>query len=94
MSLEVVSDDLDDAIHVELDQAVLQTLEDVTYNPLFVLTTIVSNSAGRLDPKYLVVQDAKALLQEHPDLATMLARAWEGKEFKEIRNLSALPSSR
>jgi len=94
MSLELVVDDLDGATHARLDAAVLETAdEDPSTLSLasFLLVTIVSTSDGRLDSRYEKSPNAKALLQNHPDLMNMLNVAWRDRSFKAIRNLSASP---
>jgi hypothetical protein len=55
-----------------------------------VLATIVSTSKPLLDPKYGEIQNAKALLEEHPNLAEKLRVAWKDGTFEGIRNLSAV----
>ena len=95
MALEVVPDDLDDATHARMDQAVLEVADDDPVilsrarEAAFLLATIVSTSEGRLDPKYAQNPAAKALLQEHPALMEKLTEAWTARTFRQIRSLSA-----
>ena len=71
-TLEPVPDDIDDAAHARMDDAVLKIFEDATWNPFTLLATIVSTSEGNLDPKYEKNPNAKTLLQEHPSLTDKL----------------------
>jgi hypothetical protein len=102
-TLDTVPDDLDDATHVRLDAEVLKTNPATLAAILsssddrvalvsltsFLLATIASTSEGRLDPKYEKTPAAMALVQEHPELMSMLKKAWITGSFKDIRNLSA-----
>jgi hypothetical protein len=92
LSLETVSNDLSNAIHVGLDKLVLDTVD--VFSPVFLLNTIAWNSEGKLDPKYKDPTNAQALLKEHPELIDKLKTAWEVKSFKDIRNLSKFYLSR
>jgi hypothetical protein len=56
---------------------------------VFLLSSIVSNSEGRLDPKYENIKAAQELLQYHPELKEGLKSAWMRGKFERIRNLSA-----
>ena len=89
-TLERESDGVDNATHARLDKAVLDTTGDYAFSPPFLLATIVSTSKGMLDLKYEKNPEAKALLQEHPQLEVELKNAWEQepKSFKDIQNLS------
>jgi hypothetical protein len=84
--------ELDDETHARLDKEVLETADYEPSNLLpasFLLATIVSNSIGRLDPKYKENPNAKALIQQHPELMDKLMKAWRERTFRDIRNLSA-----
>jgi len=87
-TLETVPDDLNDATHARMDDAVFKIFEDFQWNPFTLLATIVENSEGRLDPKYMGNTQAKALLGNCPELADKLKVAWNDGTFREIRNLS------
>jgi hypothetical protein len=93
VTLQVVPDDLSDATHAIMDEAVLDVVEEQPVNlgrATFLLATIVSSSQGRLDAKYRETPAAKALLQEHPALMEKLTEAWAAGTFRQIRNLSSL----
>ena len=91
------TNDLDDDAHRHQDELVLDILDfyDSGYlgATIQLLTTIVSSSEGKLDPKFKEVAEVKALFQEHPELVKKLEEAWAARSFKEIRNLSALSYS-
>ena len=87
-TLETVPDDLNDATHARMDDAVFKFFEDEPYTATTLLATIVSTSEGNLDPKYKELPNAKALLQKHPSLTDKLKVAWNDGTFREIRNLS------
>lgn len=94
--LESVPDDLDDDTHKALDQEVLDEAfdEPLTVNDAVVLLGgIVYFSWGRLNPNYENTLQAKALLQECPELVDKLRVAWTSRSFKEIRNLSTYNSA-
>jgi hypothetical protein len=91
MSLDLVTNDLDDATHVQLDNQVLAIADDEPSIPsraASLLATIVWTSKGLLDPNYENTPGARALVNECPDLVDKLRDAWARKSFKEIRNLS------
>lgn len=103
MDLGAVANTLSDDAHGRMDREVFGTaslaktpLEKAGDDPdflsaaAFVLATIVSTSKPLLDPKYGEIQNAKALLEEHPNLAEKLRMAWKDGSFKGIRNLSAM----
>jgi hypothetical protein len=78
---------------------VLNTLEGVVPSKesklsklmaVFLLTTVVWNSDGTLDPQYGNALNAKALLEVEGELSEKLIDAWTKKKFEEIRNLSAI----
>ena len=73
-----------------MDDAVLEWFdsEDETFHAILLLSAIVSTSEGKLDVKYDMPLNAKALLQEHPSLRDKLKEAWEAKTFRDIRRLS------
>jgi hypothetical protein len=76
-----------------MDQHVLDFIGN-SYNAIFLLSTIVSRSDGRLDSKYKDNYNAKAMIEQLPKLREMLRKAWEDTSFKDIRNLSALSRCR
>ena len=103
-NLDTVSNELDDTTHARLDKDVLDVagrapseavlnvssgeVADLVLTSL--LTIIISKSEGHLDPQYEETPDAKALIEEHPELKGKLKEAWKAGTFKEIRNLSAI----
>jgi hypothetical protein len=85
--------DADDAAHARLDEAVLKICPfepSIIELGTFLLATIVSTSEGQLDPQYEKIPNARALLEEHPELMDKLKEAWVKGTFREIRNLSAI----
>ena len=98
MALESVANILDDNTHARLDEVVLNTCENIIDASklgslaVFLLATVVENSADTLDPKYGNNTNAKALLEVEGELLEKLNDAWNRKEFKEIRNLSTIYS--
>jgi hypothetical protein len=98
MPLESVANILDGDTHVLLDAVVLNTCEGHiepsklgTVAAMFLLSTVVSNSGGTLDPKYENAVNAMTLLQEEEEeLLEKLNNAWTKKKFEEICNLSAI----
>jgi hypothetical protein len=103
MDLGAVTNTLSEDAHGRMDREVFGTaalfetlLEKAGDDPnflsaaAFLLATIVSTSKPLLDPKYGETQNAKALLEEHPNLAEKLRVAWKDGTFKGIRNLSAV----
>ena len=89
-TLERVPDDLDNATHARLDVRVLDIVDG--FNPTFLLTTIVDESDGMLDPTYFAPSKAKVLLREHPQLEVELKKAWDQRSFRDIRNLGTSAS--
>ena len=87
---------LDDAAHVRIDDAVFKFFEDEPIHEtlrtlstlLATIVEILENSEGRLDPKYMRITHAKALLGNCPELVDKLKVAWKDGTFREIRNLS------
>src|SRR5277367_1331666 len=71
-TLETVPDDLDDAAHARVDDAVFEIFEDEPSYPFTLLATVASTSEVNLDPKYKENPNAKTLLQEHPSLTNKL----------------------
>src|SRR5277367_6836961 len=57
-TLETVPDDLNDAAHARMDDAVFKFFEDEPYTATTLLATIVSTSEGNLDPKYKELPNA------------------------------------
>ena len=92
MSFETTANILDDATHARLDQQVIAEVQDQNLQPgsgtTLLLLIIASNSNDCINPKYLDVRSAKSLLDQNPALGTELWSAYEGKSFKNIRNLS------
>jgi hypothetical protein len=86
----MVPNDLDDTAHARLDAVVLDAAEEPSTLPraIFLLTTIVATSEGRLNPEYIGPTPTKALLERRPELMNKLSDAWSAGEFREIRNLS------
>jgi hypothetical protein len=92
-NLETCPDELNDAAHARLDEAILRRADDepsTLFRAVYLLSTIVSTSEGQLDLQYENALKAKALISEHPKLIDMLKEAWEARAFKGIRNLSAI----
>jgi hypothetical protein len=99
-TLETVPNDLDEATHNDLDKKILvnnpkSNLETYATTNIFdgllerLLLFIVSNSEGKLDPKYASIDAAQELLHNHLELKGELKNAWMEGKFKRIRNLSA-----
>jgi hypothetical protein len=59
------------------------------YHLIWLLSTIVSKSEGRLNTKYVDPANAQALVEEHPELQERLRVAWKDKTIKEISSLRA-----
>ena len=100
MPLEQFPNHFDDATHHELDRAVDKAASNwpsgLLLSPLqycALLTRIVKYSKGDLDPKYIDVDDAGALINTYGELQDMLSSAWEQRAYREIRNLGACPPS-
>jgi hypothetical protein len=89
MSLEIVPNILDDATHALMDNLVVEHFEDEPLVNSNLLAIIVWTSEGQLNPDYKDSRNTKTLLRDHPPLSDLLKKAWDNKEFKEIRNLSA-----
>lgn len=89
-TLETVANRLNDDTHLDMDKAVLRAMAGDT-SSLLLLNTIVTVSNGLLDPKYMNILAARALLNDHPELEEKLSTALKtsSKSFAEIRNLSA-----
>ena len=82
-------DDLDDATHSSMDEAVLaDTGSDPNEQRLSLLLRCIVGYCAQLDQEYLKPSAAVTLLTDHPELGGMLLQAWEARSFKEIRNLS------
>ncbi|KIL65107.1 hypothetical protein M378DRAFT_162356 [Amanita muscaria Koide BX008] len=95
-TLKTVPSDLDDATHARLDTIVLELCDEPIESSLAatcLLNAIVQRSEGRLDQKYGSVEDAKALIKEHPELVAKLKEAWNDRSFEQIRNLKILRPS-
>jgi hypothetical protein len=90
---ETVPDDLDNATHQRMDDAVHNFLGNDPFIAYVVLSAIVSMSEGRLDAKYEALASAEALIDEHPQLRGMLESAWKTRSFKDLRRLSVLSFS-
>lgn len=91
MPLKFVNDVLDNETHARLDRDVVQRahrLEDPLRlsDYVLLLAYIVSESDGRIDPKYTSIDKADELVGE---VLTELKVAWKTKSFKKIRNLGA-----
>ena len=81
---------VDDATHSRMDDEILQGFPAPPTTAAIaatLLSTIVSFSDGRLEPKYKDIREAKALLAKHPALKELLQEAWTSKTFRVIRNL-------
>ena len=94
MPLETLPDRFDDATHQELDRAVNEAASDALSGPLispiqyyYLLNHIVGHSKDDLDPKYLMIKEAKSLIVNCEELQDMLSSAWERRSYREIRNL-------
>jgi hypothetical protein len=86
---DLVADDLDDATHSFMDEAVLaDTGSDPNEQRLSLLLRCIVSYCGQLDSKYAMANAAYTLLKDHPELCDKLMKAWEARSFKEIRNLS------
>lgn len=79
---------LDDSTHSDLDKLVVEYFEDEPFAHQWLLNVIVATSGGRLNRDYENALKCKTLLRENPSLKELLQKAWENKQFKEIRNLS------
>ena len=93
--MEVVRNVFDDATHALLDKTVLESENNEPSNfdsAVLLLLEIVSNSEGLLDSRYEKIREAKKIVREHPELIEKLTAAWNIQAFKDIRNLSRLPS--
>ncbi|KAH7905574.1 hypothetical protein BJ138DRAFT_1130414 [Hygrophoropsis aurantiaca] len=97
--------DLDDEVHQELDEQVVKSavirvksadsdLSDKT-DAMLLLATIIKRSYGRLDAAYRnSMLHLDALFLRHAELHTVLQEAWARKQFKRIRTIEQLKSSR
>lgn len=94
-TLKSVPNDLDDMIHTRLDQEVLGSFKVTDVEPpnIDILSAVVENSEGRLDPRYLKHRELRELVGEYPELEDKLSMAWRAGSFKEIRNLSSYNSA-
>jgi hypothetical protein len=93
-SLETVANDLDDATHSSMDEAVLvDSGSDPNEQRLsLLLFLIVVTSNGKLDEQLQSFSARTSLLANHPELRDKLMQAWEARSFKKIRNLSMCSS--
>ena len=90
MILDVAVNVLPDATHALMDAEVIEVTQESPGSSVLLLATIVSTSEGLLNPKYGQPQNARALLNDQPELVEKLRLAWNDKTFKEIRNLSEI----
>ena len=98
MPLESLPDRFGD-VHEELDKAVNEATPDWNNIPnqftlpfaQILLSYIVHNSNGELDPKYLLLHESKRLIDAHQELRDMLVSAWERRSYRKIRNLGMYP---
>ena len=84
-NLVLVSDDLDEDTHIQLDE-VIASVGAEPFNPSaagFLLRQISRNSGHTLNP--ITFDDAADLLAQYPELMEVLKVAWAKKSFKEIR---------
>ncbi|KAH7917774.1 hypothetical protein BV22DRAFT_1135131 [Leucogyrophana mollusca] len=91
--LTFAENQLDDATHKSLDDAVLSEVDEPTTKSkaCWLLMIIVDKSNGTLDPRYTTgVAAARELLNQHEELLGMLQAAWHKRSFKDIRNLEIL----
>jgi hypothetical protein len=84
-SLESVQNYLDEATHSDMDKMIL----DVLLDEVLILNVVAKYSEGELDPQCANRNHVAILIREQPELREVLAKAFETKSFRDIRNLSA-----
>jgi len=84
-SLESVQNYLDEATHSDMDKMVL----DVLLDEVLILNVVAKYSEGELDPKCASRNHVAILMREQPELREVIAKAFETKSFRDIRNSSA-----
>jgi len=96
MPLDSLPDRFDAVTHDELDRAVDKAASKALSGSLVLpihyfalLHYIVKHSKGDLDPKYMVLEEAEALIDTYGEVQDMLVSAWERRSYREIRNLGA-----
>ena len=88
--LKSVPNTLSSEAHATLDLKVVNAIKKQPPEEAFLLWMIVSHSDGLLDPKYIDMSNAIALLEEEQQLTEMLNTAWGKRQFRDIRNLGVV----
>ena len=97
MPLDSLPDLFDDVTHNDLDMAVETAVEDdlgdvsdLSSNLQYrILLNEIIAQCEEMNKKYLILGEAKNLINTQEELRTMLASAWKRKSYREIRNLGA-----
>ncbi|KAH7925110.1 hypothetical protein BV22DRAFT_1129298 [Leucogyrophana mollusca] len=88
-NLAFAENELDDATHKSLDDAVLSESGEpsnmIVAAPL--LLDIIEKSNGTLDTRHASLRAVRELLNQHEELLGMLQAAWRKRSFRDIRNL-------